>query len=468
MGRGFALLAAAILGWAGPAVAQTKITLLFTAGDSFTESYVAKDQGFFAKRGLDVTLQAAQNGSVISAALEAGSAQLGAPTPTVLLQADEQGLDLVIVASANRNAKQPPISETGIAARTGSGIKDARDLEGRHVAVPGLGGTVDVTMKKWVEVHGGDYRKVDWVEFMLPRMPDALSAGLADAVAVVNPFLDRIVKSKAGYIIGDFGDIEPPGTMVVVYASTRAWAKAHEDAVTAFRAELEELESLYREPGERGRGARQHRQIHQSSAASGGCDRDPDQSRSGAEARGHPLLDRGVPRAGPDHGQSRSRESHRAVKDDRFRFDAIPALPNPRRRRASPLCPGLRHVADEQERHHRGRGRGEQERRAVIHSVGQEREDDRTERVAALARESPQAEERAAGFGRGDVGADRLDRAAGQGLQGDAEQEQRHVPGSATDAGTPMRRARPSRSSRRQSREPSCVCGRSDPSSSRR
>ncbi len=248
MGRGFALLAAAILGWAGPAVAQTKITLLFTAGDSFTESYVAKDQGFFAKRGLDVTLQAAQNGSVISAALEAGSAQLGAPTPTVLLQADEQGLDLVIVASANRNAKQPPISETGIAARTGSGIKDARDLEGRHVAVPGLGGTVDVTMKKWVEVHGGDYRKVDWVEFMLPRMPDALSAGLADAVAVVNPFLDRIVKSKAGYIIGDFGDIEPPGTMVVVYASTRAWAKAHEDAVTAFRAELEDSKAYIESP----------------------------------------------------------------------------------------------------------------------------------------------------------------------------------------------------------------------------
>ena len=240
MWSAFAVLLVASLAGAGSAAAATSIKLLYTAGDSFTESYVAKDQGFFLKHGLDVTLQAAQNGSVISAALTADSAQIGAPTPTVLLQGDEQGLDLVIVASANRNPIQPPVSETGIAARTGSGIKTARDLVGKKVAVPGLGGTIDVLMKKWLQVNGADYHQVHWVEFMLPRMPDSLTAGLADAVATVNPFLARIVKSKAGYIIGDFGDIEPPGTMVVVYAATRRWAQAHSSEVAGFRAALNE------------------------------------------------------------------------------------------------------------------------------------------------------------------------------------------------------------------------------------
>jgi NitT/TauT family transport system substrate-binding protein len=243
MRSAFAVILVASLAGAGPAAAATPITLLYTAGDSFTETYVAKDQGFFSKHGLDVTLQAAQNGSVISAALTAGSAQIGAPTPTVLLQGDEQGLDLVIVASANRNPIQPPVSETGIAARSGSGIKSASDLVGKKVAVPGLGGTIDVLMKKWVQVHGADNRRVHWVEFMLPRMPDSLSAGLADAVAVVNPFLGRIVRSKVGYIIGDFGDIEPPGAMVVVYAATRRWAQAHTSEVAGFRAALEESKS---------------------------------------------------------------------------------------------------------------------------------------------------------------------------------------------------------------------------------
>ena len=224
-------------GTASPAAAD-KITLLYTAGDSFTESYVASDQGFFAKHGLDITLTAAPNGSLISAALEAGSAQIGAPTPTVLLQADEQGLDLVIVACANRNPIQPPVSETGIAVRADSGIKSAADLMGKKIAVPGLGGTIDVMVKKWLELHGTDFRKVDFVEMQLPQMPDGLRAGLVDAVAVVDPFLDRIIASKAGYDIGDFAAVTPPGTMSVVYAATRAWATDHAVEVKAFRAAL--------------------------------------------------------------------------------------------------------------------------------------------------------------------------------------------------------------------------------------
>ncbi len=88
MRSGVALIAAACLA-AGSAGAATKITLLYTPGDSFTESYVAKDQGIFEKHGLDVTLTVGQNGSVITAALIAGAAQIGALTPTVFLQAHE-------------------------------------------------------------------------------------------------------------------------------------------------------------------------------------------------------------------------------------------------------------------------------------------------------------------------------------------------------------------------------------------
>ncbi|HEY3917130.1 MAG TPA: ABC transporter substrate-binding protein [Stellaceae bacterium] len=243
-----ALALAALVAAALPARADTALKLLYTPGDSFTESYVAKDQGIFARHGLDVTLAPAQNGSVITAALIADSAQIGAPTPTVLLQADEQGVDLVILASANRNPVQPPRAETGIAARQGSGIKSAVDLAGRKLGVPGLGGTIDVMTKKWVAAHGLDDRKVDWVEMQFPTMPDALKAGLADAVAVVDPFLARILASGGGYAIGDFGEVMPPGTMVVVYAATRGWAAAHADAVKEFRAALADARAVIEDP----------------------------------------------------------------------------------------------------------------------------------------------------------------------------------------------------------------------------
>lgn len=233
---------------ASPAQAATKITLLYTPGDSFTESYVARDQGIFEKNGLDVTLTVGQNGSVITAALIADSAQIGAPTPTVFLQAHEQGVDLVIRAGANRNAVQPPVSETGIVAREGSNIHAAADLVGKKHAVQGIGGTIDVLTKKWVAARGVDYRKVDWIEMQFPTVPDGLKAGLADAASVVDPFLHRILGAKTGYLIGDFGEVMPAGTMVVVYAATRAWASAHKETVKGFRTSLDEARAFIENP----------------------------------------------------------------------------------------------------------------------------------------------------------------------------------------------------------------------------
>ena len=231
-----------------PAIAATKIKLLYTAGDSFVESYVAADQGFFAARGLELELAAAQNGPVISAALEADSAQIGAPTPTVLLQADEQGLDLVIVASANFNPAPLPVLQEGLAAGADSGIKEPADLIGRKVALPSLGGTIDVLVKKWLQARGVDHHKIQWVEIQFPNMPGALRVGLVDAVAAVNPFYARILASKDGYGIGDFGAVTPPGTAVVVYAATRAWATANAAAVNAFRAALDDAKTFIENP----------------------------------------------------------------------------------------------------------------------------------------------------------------------------------------------------------------------------
>jgi len=222
---------------ATPAIAATKITLLYTAVNAFVGSFVAEDQGFFAERGLDVDLSLAQNGSVISAALVADSAQIGGPTPTVLLQANEQGLDLVVVAGTDF---YPQSVSSGVLARSGSGIAGAPGLVGHKVGVPGIGGIIDVLTRKWVQSSGADYRKVDWVELQFPQMGDALKADLVDAVASVDPFYTRIVDSKAGYPIGTYAAIIPNGTIPVVYASTRAWAVKNPEAVRNFRAALDD------------------------------------------------------------------------------------------------------------------------------------------------------------------------------------------------------------------------------------
>lgn len=240
------LMLAAIDLCATPASAATKITFLYNASASFAAIFVAKDQGFLERRGLDVEFSLAQSGAVMPPALVAGSAQIAAPTSAVLVQASEQGLDLVVIA--NTSVYPSPPHSSGVVARAESGIKDARDLAGRKVGLPSLGGIFEVLMRKWVQANGVDDRAVQWVEVQIRQMGDALKSNLVDAVVPVEPFYSRIINSKAGYDIGDFETVVPAGTMPVVYATTRDWARANAATVKAFRAALDEAIIFIEDP----------------------------------------------------------------------------------------------------------------------------------------------------------------------------------------------------------------------------
>ena len=230
-----ASIAAAVVSY--QASAATKVNVLYTAVSANIAAYVARDQGYFEKHGLDLDLTLVSNGSVIVAALTSNSAQIGLPTPTVLLPAVDAGIDLVIL---NGTDLYPTSGASGVVARTGSTIKTAKDLAGKKVGVPGLSGIIDVLTRKWVQTNGLDWRRVSWVEVGFPVMGEALKSGSADAVALVDPFYSRIIEGGLGTNIGDYNSVIPAGTSPVNFVSLRKWATENRDAVKAFRAAMDE------------------------------------------------------------------------------------------------------------------------------------------------------------------------------------------------------------------------------------
>ena len=217
-----------------PAPAATKVNLLYIPGGDFVPSFVAKDQGIFERHGLDVDMSIAQNGSVISAALAADQAQIGVPTPPVLLQANEQGLDLVIVAGAT--VLPFPKNAAGVIAREGSNLKGPQDLVGHKVGVPGIGAALHVLFRYYLLENKVDFHKVDFAETLLPRMRDLLAAKTVDAVVAVNPFIGQITGSGAGYLAVALAGQIPSGKPVIMYVTTREWAEQHKAELAAFRA----------------------------------------------------------------------------------------------------------------------------------------------------------------------------------------------------------------------------------------
>lgn len=230
-----ALLVLAILLLPAGARAAEKLTLLYAPTTGLMPSYIAKDKGIFSKHGLDVKLVLLTNQGAVIAALVGGSAQIVTPSALAVIQAADQGIDVVFLASS---AMSPSKSRSGIFVKNGSGLHAPADLIGRKVGVPSLNTLIHVIARRWLKLNGVDYNRVDFVEIGFQQMADALDANIVDAVSAIDPYYARLM--QIGYVIGNPDATLPKDTLTSVYAAMRPWADAHKAAVAAFRQSLAE------------------------------------------------------------------------------------------------------------------------------------------------------------------------------------------------------------------------------------
>jgi NitT/TauT family transport system substrate-binding protein len=233
------LLLAALLAMALPARAQapTKLIMIYTAGPAFLPAFVAQDQGFFARHGLAVSLVLTAFGNNIPASLVGGSAQIGTPTCAVFLQADDNGLDLLAVSGTQL---YPAPYHQGILAGPDSGVKKPADLLGKRLGVSGIGGALDMQVRKFLKVNGVDETRVTRIEVPLTQMNDALRSHSVDAVVAIDPIFMRIADAGVGVPIGDVSTIIPDGSLSTVYAATRDWVAANPQTLAAWRAAMQD------------------------------------------------------------------------------------------------------------------------------------------------------------------------------------------------------------------------------------
>ncbi len=226
-------LGASAAGLALPAWSQTtKVVFGYTAVGDFLSVLAAVDQGYFAKRNLDVEPKFIPLNSTIPAAIQSGSLQIGGPTPSVFLQSVDGGLDQVVLAGGGVLSKT--YTELGVVARAGSGIKTPQDFVGKKVGVPGLGALLHVTFRQWLKVNGVDWRKVNFIETPFPQHADLIRGGSIDAVVTGGPFMARILETGTGYVASYYTTFLPEGQPTIIHVATREWVKANPAAAKAF------------------------------------------------------------------------------------------------------------------------------------------------------------------------------------------------------------------------------------------
>ena len=180
--------AAAAVTTVWPALAQerTKIAYGYSAVSDFATVFVATDEGFFAKRGLDVEPKFIPLNPTIIPGVESGSLQMGGPTPTGYLQSIAGGLDQVVINGGGMLSKT--YTDLGLVARAGTGIRSAKDCIGKKIGVPGIGALLHGTFRQWLKVNGIDAKQVTFIEAPFPQHADLLRGGAVDAVVSGGPF----------------------------------------------------------------------------------------------------------------------------------------------------------------------------------------------------------------------------------------------------------------------------------------
>jgi NitT/TauT family transport system substrate-binding protein len=162
-----------------------------------TPAYVATENGYWAKQGLNVTVKLTGSGRAVTQAVRAGDAQFGhAALSTTIASARASGNMLTgVVAYYNDPGYIAKAGGRAIVGRKDRGIdaKDPKTMEGKKIAYL-TGTTNDVYLRAWFRKHNLDIGKSQLVSVPVENMPITIGQGLVDAVVPWEPYTAQAIR----------------------------------------------------------------------------------------------------------------------------------------------------------------------------------------------------------------------------------------------------------------------------------
>jgi len=219
----------------------TKVSLGVIPIVDVAPAYLGKQKGFFAKRGIDLTLVPEQGGPAIVKSVLGGSYQFGFSNVTSLMAADVNGTPLKAIANGSASNGRAGRDYSAIVVPAGSPIQSPAQLAGKRVAVNALKSLGDTTIRQSIRKAGGDPTDVRFEAMPFPSIPGALQAHQMDAAWVVEPQLTEAITLGAQVLTSNLVDTAANMT-VAMYFTTTATISADPGLVDRFKAAV--VESL--------------------------------------------------------------------------------------------------------------------------------------------------------------------------------------------------------------------------------
>ncbi|WP_030315059.1 ABC transporter substrate-binding protein [Streptomyces sp. NRRL B-3229] len=196
--------------------------------------YLGQKKGFYGRHGLKLQISKASGGAAIVPGVAGGQFHFGFSNVTSLLIARTNGVPVKAVSNGIASTGVAGKDFAGIAVKTGSPIRSAKDLEGKKVAINTLKNINESAVRESVRKDGGDPDKVTFVELPFDQMPAALDAGQVDAACAVEPALATI-KGQGGQVIASPLVDVAANTTVALYFTSARYQQQNADVVKRFQ-----------------------------------------------------------------------------------------------------------------------------------------------------------------------------------------------------------------------------------------
>ncbi len=199
-----------------------KMRAAYAAVELSASFYTAIEMGFFQRAGLDVDAQPMGTGAAMSAAVVAGSVDVGDVNVVSMAQAYEKQIPLTYIALDGLYSSSEPADAIVVSAA--SAIASGHDLNGKTVAINVLNGIAYVGVRNWIDKNGGDSSTVHFVEMPFSVMPDTLNAHRVDAILVSEPELRR-ARDGGGRVLGFAYNTIASRFLVAGWVADTDWVK---------------------------------------------------------------------------------------------------------------------------------------------------------------------------------------------------------------------------------------------------
>jgi len=166
--------------------------------------WVARDQGFFAKYGIESEPVLLRSGATLVTGMASGDIQIGRTAGAAVLSAVAAGHDIKMLATfSSRNSYDVVVRPN---------IKKAEDLRGKKLAINSVGGGTWIGAMLWLEYFGIDPQRD---QILLQSIGDqglqsqALESGTVDVVFVDSVY-SKLLKQKGMNILAESGEMKQP------------------------------------------------------------------------------------------------------------------------------------------------------------------------------------------------------------------------------------------------------------------